>query len=630
MIKSFSVHPAQTCHKLKMKHRGDIQILRGLAVILVVLFHLGIAGFESGLLGVDIFFVISGFLMASIYQEDATLQFYQRRAGRLLPAYFFTILVTIVASSLVTVPVDDYQVVEQSLFASIFASNIGFWLQNSYFDKAAFKPLLHLWSLSVEIQFYLVVPALFAIGRKRPWILPLLLAFSLLSCFLVTTVSPKTSFFLTPFRIWEFLIGWLVAWFPWKDERVRSGSNEPMLGIIGLAVLISVPLIPIRTESTDIVTGHPGVLALAVCLATGIVLAFSLPQAIVNNPVGRALELVGDYSYSIYLVHFPILVLALYEPFSGTLLTSGSVGVRLLLVILIGLASFASFNFIEQRGRRLYSAPRALCAVVVVAAVALVSALLLERSYPGAERKIFAAWSDRAVYRCGKLFRILNPSKIVCETTPSANLGANSAKLLLVGDSYADSIKSSFAAVAAKRGYRSYFLVPNDPLSNPRFDAARLLDEAKALSVKAVFVHFSPHDSHLDGLIEAFRVKLDKAEIPMVLLTPVPTYDEHVPAALYRHLTKNAPLPRMNLKDYHEHNERLFSYARSRSTKLFAYYDLSLGLCEPDCRLTDDDGRPAYFDNGHLTLSGARLLEDELSSAISALTPISVSRSSAE
>ncbi|MBL4891317.1 MAG: acyltransferase [Rhizobiaceae bacterium] len=127
-----------------MQFRQDIQILRGLAVFLVLLFHFGIKGFAGGFLGVDIFFVISGFLMASLYQKGKPLQFYQRRAQRLLPAYFATVLVTFIMASIITLPVDNNQVVEQVRFASIFTSNIGFWLQNSYFSQAELVPLLHL------------------------------------------------------------------------------------------------------------------------------------------------------------------------------------------------------------------------------------------------------------------------------------------------------------------------------------------------------------------------------------------------------------------------------------------------------------------------------------------------------
>jgi peptidoglycan/LPS O-acetylase OafA/YrhL len=136
-----------------MQYRKDIQILRGLSVLLVVLFHLEIAGFKSGFLGVDVFFVISGYLMAVLYNPSKQKDFFLKRAKRILPAYFAIIILTLIACIPLTVPSDYNQVATQAAFATGLSSNIGYWLENSYFDKSAFKPLLHLWSLGVEIQF---------------------------------------------------------------------------------------------------------------------------------------------------------------------------------------------------------------------------------------------------------------------------------------------------------------------------------------------------------------------------------------------------------------------------------------------------------------------------------------------
>ena len=137
-----------------MNYRNDIQMLRGVAVAFVVLFHLEIAGLASGFLGVEVFFVISGFLMAILYKEGEIKKFFQRRANRLLPAYFVTVILTLLLSIIFILPPELKQVSEQSIFSLFFANNFGFWMQNSYFSKTEFNPLLHLWSLGVEIQFY--------------------------------------------------------------------------------------------------------------------------------------------------------------------------------------------------------------------------------------------------------------------------------------------------------------------------------------------------------------------------------------------------------------------------------------------------------------------------------------------
>ena len=135
-----------------MIYRKDIQILRGISVMLVVLFHLGFTLFQSGFLGVDVFFVISGFLMAILYSHDNKKEFFARRAKRLLPTYFIITLLTVCSAIFMVTPNEYAQVFSQSIYASSFSSNIGFWLQNSYFSKAEFNPLLHLWSLGVTIK----------------------------------------------------------------------------------------------------------------------------------------------------------------------------------------------------------------------------------------------------------------------------------------------------------------------------------------------------------------------------------------------------------------------------------------------------------------------------------------------
>ena len=140
--------------------RTDLQVLRGIALILVFFYHLKIYGFSNGYLGVDIFFVLSGYLMMYLGCNCTTLDFYKRRLKRLLPAYFFTIIVTTFVVTIIVLPVDANQRFSRIWFDLIGSSNIAFWLENSYFDSTDFKPLLNLWSLGLEFQFYLIAPFL--------------------------------------------------------------------------------------------------------------------------------------------------------------------------------------------------------------------------------------------------------------------------------------------------------------------------------------------------------------------------------------------------------------------------------------------------------------------------------------
>ncbi len=187
--------------------RGDIQALRGLAVLLVVFYHLKIPGFYNGFIGVDIFFVISGYLMASIYDSKSPKMFFIKRARRLLPAYWATLILSLLVGFAVLAPPDFLQLKNQILMSMFFIPNFFFWAQNSYFQVTDFNPLLNLWSLGVEFQFYLLVPLLCLMFLKYKWLFNLIFFASFIAGLMVLTISPKTSFFLVPFRLWEFMFG---------------------------------------------------------------------------------------------------------------------------------------------------------------------------------------------------------------------------------------------------------------------------------------------------------------------------------------------------------------------------------------------------------------------------------------
>ncbi len=599
-----------------MTYRSDIQILRGVAVLLVVLFHLGFHPLKLGFLGVDIFFVISGYLMAILCGQGTIWSFYKRRARRLLPAYYFTILLVLVIAAFITLPIENRQVVEQTWYASVFAANIGFWMQNSYFSKSEFNPLLHLWSLGVEIQFYLIAPFLYYFGRKYYWFLPLLLLLSLGLCFVITNVSPKTSFFIMPFRIWQFLIGWLVAWYLSGNGAISSRPWAKAIGLVALFSFFVILSLPLDPEKKGIMLGHPGLAALAVCIATGAVLACGLPRILERSYVGRAFEILGNYSYSVYLVHFPVIVLVLYVPFSGTILDSDKITTLALLITLIIVLSIAMFHFIEKQGKFIYSGKTAISIILAILLLASASIPFNKSGFSENERKIFSSRTDRAVFRCGKIFRILNPTSDICEITP-LELDKTAPKILLIGNSHADSIKISFAKIAAKHGYRVFFAVFNSPLTTPRYNNQWLIRKAKALNVSAVFLHFSP--SKLSNLLGDLPSGLAEKNIKTILLMPVPVYSVNIPAALYNNYISGKALPKQMLTDYYKRNKDIFIYARSQNNNHFSYYDIGAILCTPQCRLRDNKGNPLYYDSHHINLTGARILEDLFSESLTNL-----------
>jgi peptidoglycan/LPS O-acetylase OafA/YrhL len=591
---------------MEMHYRKDIQLLRGISVLLVVLFHLGLGGMQSGFLGVDVFFVISGFLMAILYDHNNKIGFFLKRAKRLLPAYFVTILFTFIAAFFITIPNEFNSTANQSLIATIFASNIGYWFENSYFSKEAFNPLLHLWSLGVEIQFYLIIPFLFWFLDKSKIYLPLLLALSLAGCFFIVGISPKTSFFMMPLRLWEFLIGYYVATQFTKNGAIKDSVVGAWLGIFSLLIIIGIPLINVDGKSLDFIIGHPGINALIVSLAVGVILAYGIPKYVEESKLGSFLELAGKYSYSIYLVHFPVIVLFLYEPFTGTNLKLESPAQTLLLVTGILILSFLMYQFVEVPTRYFKNTPRwlyALSSVVII--FSLTGPNIQKFNHSEKEILIFDAWTDRSNYRCGKVFRMVEPNALSCEIT---EIGETPTKnILLVGDSHADSIKTIFSSVASKQKVSVRFMVANNPLKRGGLGPEHLIKEALKRKTNAIILHYSPNSLDI-AVVEELVVLAKEKRISVGLIMPVPVWEYHIPRALWKNINYNEKLPAQSLKDYEDANHKFYDELKSLEFDNFRVYPVGNLFCNQNCQLLDASGKPLYFDDGHLTLTGSKRL----------------------
>ncbi|ALJ15657.1 acyltransferase family protein [Sphingopyxis macrogoltabida] len=584
------------CHfaqgKIMGEYRGDIQIFRALAVTLVLLFHLGIAGLPSGFLGVDIFFVISGYLMQKLHRNDhSAVSFYQRRARRLLPAYFATIFFTLIAAYWVTLPIDFAQTAHQAAFASIFSSNIGYWLQNSYFSKDNFNPLLHLWSLAVEVQFYIAFPLIAWLCRDRRWLLVGIALASFALCLVVLTVSPKTAFFMVPTRLWQFAIGMFAA--TW------SGPADKRVGAASLAAMTVIPLIALGVDARDILYGHPGAAALAISGATAVALANPLDRRFVESAIGRALQRLGNISYSLYLAHWPVLVLLHYRPFGGTITGGGSVALFLVSLVLIGAAALALYGCFERPGPKIYTAKRAVLVATTLAGTAILAPSLQQTRFSGEQRQIFAGATDRSTYRCGKMFRIESPGESLCA------IGKGEKTVLLIGDSHSDSIKQTFAKTASQNGFATYFSVDNTPLISGGNDADWLVHEAERKNADRVYLHFAPKNLNPAIILDAAH-RLRSAGVQTVLIAPVPIYSGNVLVSLYDHDAHGKPLPRQTLVEYDKLNRAKLDAIGNGGVPII---EVAATMCDPVCRLTDANGDPAYFDDTHLTLSGARMIE---------------------
>jgi len=229
-----------------IQYRPDIDGLRAIAVLAVVLYHYDLGGLQGGFVGVDVFFVISGYLITGIIHAEmqrgtfSLAGFYERRARRIFPALFVVLLVTMVAGLFLLLPSDLMRLGQAATATILFVSNGLYMLQSGYFDAASdLNALLHTWSLGVEEQFYVGLPLLLmAVRRYRPaWLIPIVAGCALLSfaaCVLVQPVVAKAVFFLSPFRAWELLLGSLVAL-----GAIPQFRGERLRGIVALLALLA-------------------------------------------------------------------------------------------------------------------------------------------------------------------------------------------------------------------------------------------------------------------------------------------------------------------------------------------------------------------------------------------------------
>jgi len=301
-----------------MDYRREIDGLRALAVLPVILFHAGFETFSGGFVGVDVFFVISGYLITTIILAEleqgnfSIVNFYERRARRILPALFSVMLVCIPFAWFWLLP-SNMKDFSQSLVAvSVFASNILFWRESGYFDTAAeLKPLLHTWSLSVEEQYYVLFPLFLMIFWKlgKRWILVtlgLVFVASLAVAQWAAYAKPAAAFYLLPPRGWELLIGAFAAFYLSQANRKDFGK-----GLSEFGGWLGVALILYAVFAYSKATPFPGFYALVPTLGTVLIILFATKQTAVGKLLGnKAFVGVGLISYSAYLWHQPLFAFA--------------------------------------------------------------------------------------------------------------------------------------------------------------------------------------------------------------------------------------------------------------------------------------------------------------------------------
>jgi peptidoglycan/LPS O-acetylase OafA/YrhL len=611
----------------ELDYRPDIDGLRAVAVMLVVLCHAGVRGLAGGFVGVDVFFVISGFLITALIVRQreggrfSFAGFYVRRAKRLLPALYVTLLATLAVGYLVMIPSDYSLLAESALSAVGFLANVFFlWNTGGYFSPdAANFPLLHIWSLSLEEQFYLVWPAaLVALMRLRSPALRLGLvtllaagsfAYGQPGVFLTT----KGAYFLPYGRVGEFMLGAL-AFFTWKPRTAnRLASNAA--SAVGLALIMAAAVM------LDSRSAFPGALALLPCIGAALILAAPQfgPGLVSRLLATRPFVHVGLISYSVYLWHWPLVSFLKLERVAITpLVATGVVAGSLVL----GWASWA----LLERGYRGLLSRRSRPALGVAAAGAAIAVLapgyiLLQQGLPG-RFPVAILTQDELMAERSRYWQDLQ-AKTAITLTP----GSGGKQLLIVGDSHAIDL----AYALTENGYpgriklietaHECFNFGRQPVSPAdaalcaeRLQAVLAAPDLKAADAVYLHDHWGGYDEA--GLTDVIQQIRGVTKAPIYVFGPKMMFAESVLAisrqAQGRHITRargiNAFAAGEQAPERTQIDRRLKAFFQAHAFPDVHYVSTLDVQCGPrlDCPVFSPQGQYLYFDAGHFTLEGSR------------------------
>jgi peptidoglycan/LPS O-acetylase OafA/YrhL len=616
------------------RYRADIDGLRGIAVLLVFAYHLGTARCRGGFVGVDVFFVISGYLIGSIIHSEianctfSLASFYERRVRRIFPALFVVLCASCCFAYRNLLPIESKSFAKSLLAATLSVSNIFFLHQSGYFDgPAAMKPLLHTWSLAVEEQFYIFLPFfLLAIRRFSPraklWLVATVASLSFVVSVIGVFHNREATFYLAHTRAWELLLGTLVA----MDAFPRlSLLSRNVAAFSGLALIF------FAGYFLSAATPFPGVAALLPCAGAALIIAGgrSGPSLASQCLSFTPLVFVGMISYSLYLWHWPMIV---FQGMGGFLIQGVSPKTAKLAVL--G-ASFVvatlSWRFIEQpfRGRRfmlsrpaIFSYAAASAAMLLVLGSSILFTNGLPSRFPSEAVRVasFLESSDATTesqYRVGKCFLIGKDSYNQFDPFVCLHRDPQKKNYLLIGDSHAAQLWYGLSSVFPDANIMQATASGCKPTLEQNIGA----DQKCIQLMHFIFSEYLPNHP-VDTLLVAARWDQgDLARLPLAIATvksqarevvlfgPIVQYDSALPRLLALSIKQNKPqIPADHRIAYYQSLDA--EMATLAATKLgvhyVSYYKL---LCKQQaCLEYAGPGIPLQSDYGHLTGQGSVLI----------------------
>ena len=594
-----------------MQYRREIDGLRALAVIPVILFHAGMDVFAGGYVGVDIFFVISGYLITTILMEDmqsgnfSFARFYERRARRILPALIFVILFCMPFAWIILSPY-DFKEFSQSIFSiSIFSSNVFFYLKSGYFDaKSELKPLIHTWSLSVEEQYYLIFPVLLVITwrfgiRKNFKIIIFFIILSLLFCEWGWRNQPVASYYLIPFRSWELFSGSIVAMVSKKYGR-QSNNLVSVLGF--LAILGSMMMF-------DKSTPFPSFYTLVPVLGAAAIILYANDGTAVAKLLGcKVLVGIGLISYSAYLWHQPIL--AFYRLYYFDEINSFLIFVVLFFTLLLAMLTW---RFIELPARKFNSQSNQRRTIFLSAAFALGALAFI--GYAGHVSMGFP-------HRNENMLRLAqNPGlSMACSGASVANTQCKSKdkpKIVVWGDSFAMHLVNALVLSFPSRGVHQLTLsscppVPGATNVYPQpgiscFDyneaVSNYLMNKKDQYIETVILSSTENlaSPQYESKFRLMISKLKKLGYRVVIVSPTPRFSDSekcITQAMRGQVELNSC--KFNLSE--AINKQVFSdlndFAVENKVEYISLVDF---MCKQGVCYLEEDGKIILRDRGHLS-----------------------------
>lgn len=653
-----------------IRYRPDIDGLRAIAVLAVILYHAEIPGFSGGYVGVDVFFVISGYLITQLLAASAheslrarLKDFYLRRARRILPALFATSITVAAAAAVIFLPWDLATLGRYLAATPVFWTNVAAWLQGGgYFSsKLVHTPLAHFWSIAVEEQFYLFYPLTVAfICRYMPRLqrqaLMVLAITSFGVCIWGSYHATGASYFLLPTRAWELLLGGVLATGGQRWPKSRL-TNE----LLAAAALVTLAIV-IKQYGANI--RYPGWYAIAPCAAAAMLIQTGRLQSTV---AGKLLSLrpfvfTGLISYSLYLWHYPVLVIAGY--YLQREVQGFGLGVLIASIYLLAVATWKWVELPIRRRQLLRSDRRFAWSALIASIVLLATGILFWKSdglpwrFPPESQVRGSAWLWEGDFlaKCEQLSLDQVASGRLCSVGPQDK---DAMPGLVWGDSHAMVLLPAYEQLAKRHHMRLYFAVrfscrPLVGADNKQWNeggrkycggfnaatvrAVRQLDprvvilNAHWIEVDSDIIPPPGGDAHLDdsnfkqGLRETL-LEAGSGSRPVCVVLDVPEFKYDLPIALgvarKRKIAEDfLQLSRAEAQDRFSGPERDIR-ALAQQLPMVRYVDPKDLLCRGDSCIFESDGQLLYGDTDHLSFAGAQLITSVLDGCFRDIAPAS-------